>query len=245
MKLAQEFLKVPLAHRGLHDERADENSSLAFSYAVNAGYGIELDVHVISDGSLLVFHDRNLSRILNVDVDITSLSLNDRYQYLLPLSGEVIPTLSEVLEIVNGQVPLLIELKVDGPFNELLAEQTIKALEGYPAPHLIAIQSFNPFAMKYLRKNHPNKYAYGQLVANELEGYSKFTEYLFKTMKVTMISKPNFIAYNVDDFPNKYLRRKRRKGMPVLSWTIKSDELYAKAIQYADNVIFEKIRPTL
>jgi len=237
------FRRIRLAHRGLHDAVLDENSLGAFKSAVAHGYGIELDVHLTKDGTLAVVHDGNLSRVANLDISITAMTASDLAKTKLLLSGEAIPTLVQVLEVVQGKVPLLIEMKVDGAFDPALPEGIIEALSDYPDDGNIAVQSFNPYAMRWLRKNYPHRYPYGQLVSHDFEGQSRFTNFMFRTLLINLISRPLFTSMDVNYLPDKHIRRARRRGMNIICWTVDSDSKRQLAEREADNYIFERIRP--
>ncbi len=216
----------------------------AFEAAVEHGYGIELDVHIIKDGTIVVVHDNSLKRVTGFEVNVEDLTKEQLAQYPLSIGKQVIPTLKELLTMVAGRVPVLIELKVTGKFNPeqpVLPEGVLKVLEGYPNPENIAIQSFNPYAMGWL-KNHNAPYMLGQLASPKLEGQSKFVEWMFRTLNVLKISKADFVAFDILYLPSRHVARKKKKGYPILTWTVDSPEKLATARQYANNVIFEKIR---
>ncbi len=237
------FLKRPLAHRGLHDERCDENSLSAFKAAVEHGYGIELDVHLMKDGTLAVVHDNDLSRVAGLTRCISEMTKADLEQTSLLLSKEKIPTLDQVLEVVEGRVPLLIEMKVDGDFNPQLPQSILKLLEKYPMTNNIAIESFNPYAIRWLSKNHAKEYPYGQLISLGLENLGGFAAWMFRSLNIRFISKPSFIAFDINFMPYKKLRRLRRRGMTVISWTIDSEDKRKLAEKESSNYIFESIKP--
>ncbi len=244
MKSFTSFLKTPLAHRGLHDDQKAENSMAAFEAAVEHGYGIELDVHIIKDGTIVVVHDNALKRVTGFEVNVEDLTREQLAQYPLSVGQQVIPTLQGLLTMVQGRVPVLIELKVTGDFNPeipLLPEGVLKVLEGYPNPENIAIQSFNPYVMRWLH-DHQAPFMLGQLSSRKLEGQSKFVEWMFGSLNVLKISKADFIAFDILYLPSRPVARKKKKGYPILTWTVDTKEKLATARQYADNVIFEKIR---
>lgn len=236
------FTKTPLAHRGLHDAHLSENSLGAFKAAVDHGYGIEMDVHTLKDGGLVVVHDNNLKRVTGFDVNVEDLSEADLKRYPLLIGGETIPTFKQLLEVVAGKVPLLVELKVTGDFNPELPKRVLFALEGYPHPENIALESFQPYCMKWLREN-TIKYPLGQLASNKLDGQTKMVQWLFRTLFVCYISKPDFVAYDILYMPSRFVKRARRRGHPIVAWTVDTMEKYELSRKYADNVIFENIRP--
>lgn len=236
------FTKTPLAHRGLHDTNLCENSLGAFKAAVAHGYGIELDVHTLKDGGLVVVHDNNLKRVTGFDVNVEDLNAEDLKKYPLLIGGEIIPTFKQLLSVVKGKVPLLVELKVTGEFNPELPRRVLKALEGYPNPENIALESFQPYCMRWLKENSI-KFPLGQLASAKLDGQTKLIQWLFRTLRVCKISKPDFVAYDITYLPNRFVTRAKKKGIPVIAWTIDTKEKYELAKKVSDNVIFEKIRP--
>ena len=154
-QILDELLKWRFAHRGFHQKPVvPENSMTAFKRALDEGFGIELDVHLSKDGRLAVLHDASLWRTCGIDLYIEETNLEDAQIYFLEKSEERIPELCEVLELVGGKVPLIIELKVEEGNHRELTDAVMKALEGYEG--LYCIESFNPSAVGYLRKNYPD-----------------------------------------------------------------------------------------
>ena len=233
------FLEIPIAHRGLHEGNIDENSLTAYQKAIDKGYAIEIDVHLMKDGKLLIHHDENIKRITGFDLKISDLIEEDLIKYPMSLSKEKIPTLIEFLKLVNGKVPVLIEIKVDGKFNPLICDVLLENLKDYPNKDYIALQSFHPFAVKYL-KEHTDEYSVGQLATNKYEGYSKITEYLLSNLRLFNMSHADFISYDINGLPNKRVKKLHKK-YPLLCWTIDTKEKYDKSKQFADNIIFEFI----
>ena len=140
------LVEQPIAHRGLHDKDTPENSLAAFSKAIEAGYPIELDVRLIADGTVVVFHDNSLSRLTENDGYIKFLNKEDLKYLTLKDSEEKIPTFEEVLNLVNGQVPLLIEVKNESKVGQL-ESKVIELLKDYKGEY--AVQSFNPYVLEY------------------------------------------------------------------------------------------------
>lgn len=239
------FTSTPIAHRGLHDDNIDENSMTAFRLAIENNYGIETDVHLLKDGVVAVHHDSNLNRVCGVNVKIENLTSDELKKYPLKKTGEVIPTLPELLSLVDGKVPLLIELKgVFGFFSKKLGKAVLRDLSNYAKKDMIALQSFDCFIMEWLGKNQTD-FPYGQLaskgdIANPKP--SILMDFMGK-LHCAKISKPEFIAYDILSTPNKYIQKYLDLGTPVLSWTVNSPEKLELARKYTSNVIFEKIRP--
>ncbi len=243
MQSFEKFLSTPIAHRGLHDDKFEENSLSAFRAAVENGFAIETDVHLLTDGVVAVHHDKSLKRTCGKDIDIETLSSADLKDYPMTLGGEIIPTLPQMLELVAGQVPILIELKtLCGYKNNDLARAVLRDLASYPYKDVIALQSFDFFAVKWLRKNQ-NEYPYGQLASGvgEIGKTPKLLNDFMGNLHCCKISKPMFIAYDVRNTPSKYMQAYKDKGTPIINWTINSKEKVDTAKRYADNLIFENI----
>jgi len=158
-RLDPAFLRIPLAHRALHDaaQGRPENSRSAIAAAIDAGYGIEIDVQLSSDGQAMVFHDYDLARLAKDSGPIQQRSASDLARVVLRGSDEGIPTLNEVLDLVAGRVPLLIEIKdQDGAMGAnvgRLEQAVAKAVHGYDGP--LALMSFNPHAVQQLAIHAP------------------------------------------------------------------------------------------
>ncbi|HIT62490.1 MAG TPA: glycerophosphodiester phosphodiesterase, partial [Candidatus Caccovivens faecavium] len=138
------LVETPIAHRGLHDKVSPENSLSAFEKAVENGYAIELDVQLLADDTVVVFHDESLSRMTGNDGYIKFLNKEDLKVLKLGNSKEHIPTFEEVLKLVNGRTPLLIEIKNQFKVGKL-EQKVIALLKDYKGEY--AVQSFNPFSL--------------------------------------------------------------------------------------------------
>lgn len=228
-----------IAHRGMHDikEGIPENSMIAFEKAIQNNYIIELDVHILKDGNVVVFHDDNLKRLTNMDVMIKDMNYNELKRLKLQNTEQRIPLLEEVLNLINGKVPVIIELKYDNKCG-LLEEKVIKILKSYHGKY--ALKSFNPLAVNYIRKKAP-EIVRGQL-ASDFKGKKMniFKRIFLSNMLFNIISRPDFISYDVKALPNKRLA-KIRKNKIVLGWTIRDKETLKKAKKYCDNFICENI----
>ncbi len=234
------FIDTPIAHRGLHNDKVSENSLSAFNLAIEKGYAIEIDIHLLKDGSIAVVHDSNLKRVTGHDVIIEDLNKEDLINYPLILNGEKIPLLEEVLSLIDGKVPLLIELK-GSTLNKELCDTLLKMLKDYQHKEYIALQSFNHKMVKYLKK-HTKEYSVGFLCSNHLGDIkSKFIEKLLVQMELLTYMNADFISFDINFLPNKYVSNKIKKGYQVLTWTINTNEKLDKAKQVADNIIFENI----
>lgn len=228
------LLSKPFAHRGVHNE-FPENSLPAFAKAVELNMGIELDVHLTTDNKVVVFHDDNIKRMTGENVYIKLSSYEELKKYNLSGTNYTIPLLSEVLSLVSGKVPILIELKTNNNMKKLVAELK-KLLSNYKGE--IFIQSFDPFALNKCYKKMP-QYLRGQLssfFANDRVSLLKKVS--IKKLLFKKISHIDFVSYNLENLPNKYVNK---TNMPVLAWTVKTEEDYKKAKETANNMIVDNV----
>ncbi len=234
------LLKTPIAHRGLNNDNIPENSLMAFTEAVKCGYNIELDVQMLATGEIVVFHDENTLRLTGQDNLIQSLKYEDIKKLRLSSTSQQIPTFEQVLSVVDGKVGILIEIKNHKNIG-ILEDKLINILKNYNGAH--AIQSFNPFIIKYIKKNAP-QIPCGQLSSYfENENMSKFLKFILKHMFLNHFIKPDFISYNVEQLPNKYVRKFRH--IPLLAWTVRSLQKWNSIKNYCDNIIFEGFLPNI
>lgn len=231
----------PIAHRGLHDFEIPENSLLAFKNAADHGFAIELDVRIIDDHTIIVFHDEKLSRMTDRDGYVANLKASDLNDIKLMKSEHGIPTFERVLEEVNGKVPLLIEIK-KAEQSFALEEALLQMLQSYRGDY--AVESFDPFSMQYFYKNAPT------IMRGQLASYFHHADFdasrrdkkRLKKLKYNDVSKPDFIAYKISNLPNKYVKN---AGLPVIAWTIRSELAAQKAREVCDNYIFEGFIPKI
>ncbi len=233
------------AHRGLHNNETDapENSRKAFALAVEKGYGIELDVQLTKDQIPIVLHDYNLKRACNSEVEVSSLTYEELQAYPLFQSQERIPTLKEVLELVNGRVPLIIELKI--PWRaDPLCSKVAELLEGYKGFYVI--ESFNPFGLMWYRKHHPEVIR-GQLstdfIKEKIEG-NVVQYFLLKHLLLNFLTKPDFIAFHhvYKTALSFTICRKLFRTKPV-AWTIQTEEQLKGSQRYFELFIFDSFIP--
>lgn len=241
---ASPFLHRCFAHRGLHDadQGIPENSLAAFERAVEAGYGIELDVQLTSDGVPVVFHDAALSRMCAIDRRVDSLTFEQLKSYCLADTKEPIPAFSEVLSLVNGKVPLLVEIKMDHIDRNIPAAIN-ELLSGYSGDY--CIESFHPLALWWYRKNRPDILR-GQLSTHfnvENRTLSPL-QFLLGKMVLNLISRPDFISYN-----RRFCRDlslflcSRVFHAHAAGWVIRSEKELETCRKYFDMYIFEGFLP--
>lgn len=232
------------AHRGLHKEGVPENSMAAFRNALEHGYGIELDVHLMKDGRLAVIHDASLLRTAGVDVNIEELTVEDLENYRLENTQEKIPLLEDVLELFLGKAPLIVELK---PVNNCaaLCEAVCKLLDQYNGA--FCVESFDPRCIIWLKKNRPN-YIRGQLSENFLfNSKSKLALPLKCVMTWNLgnfLSNPDFIAYKFADRQNITVKLCRSLWrLQGVTWTLRTIDEYNCAVKEGWIPIFENFEP--
>ena len=234
------FLKDKIiAHRGYHNikENIPENSILAFKKAIRYKYVIELDVHILEDNTLVVFHDDNLKRVCGVDKNIDECTFDEIKDLKLFNTTCKIPLFEEVLKEVDGKVPLLIETKML-KYNSILEQELSKILDNYNG--LFAIQSFNPFSINWFKNNKKN-YIIGLLSSNFKKWNLCYPKKIIgKTLLLDLFLKVDFIAFDLKAMPNKYIDKKKNKKL-VLGWTIRCKEDYENANKYFDNIICENM----
>lgn len=232
-----------IAHRGLHskDKSVPENSMKAFELAVKYNYGIEMDINVLKDGTVVVFHDITLNRLTGKDGNLNDLTYEDVKDLSLLETSEHIPTLQEVVDFVDGRVPLLIELKPLGN-NVLLCEQFMEIMKDYKGTY--GIHSFNPGIVLWFKKHYPD-IPRGQITEffrNDLK-MKRIIKHLMKTMFFNHFTKPDFVNYGIHDLPNKYCDKAFRKGMCIISYAAKSQEELNMVKAHYDNAVFEFFIP--
>ncbi len=243
-KRRKDFLNVYYAHRGLHDNDTDapENSIAAFCRAVQAGYGIEMDVQLSKDGVPVAFHDFTLKRICGKEGKVCDYTWEELQSFRLCGSEETIPKFEDVLNEVRGRVPLIVELKVERA-NLALCPVVDAMLEKYHG--IYCIESFNPLVLRWYRQNH------GSVVRGQLsDGFLKSGEFqgplyfFLQNLMLNFITKPDFIAYN-----HKYektLSRRICRGLfrnLSVAWTIKSQEELDAVRDKFDIFIFDSFIP--
>ena len=232
------------AHRGLHDDNLPENSMAAFRAALEHGYGIELDIHLMKDGNLAVIHDTSLLRTAGVDVNITDLTAEDLENYRLGGTDEKIPLFPQVLDLYAGKAPLIIELKENGNAQELV-DAAVKAMEGYEGPY--CMESFDPRCIYELKKRHPHIIR-GQLNMDYFKEKDsplpKAVKWLVTNQAMNFLTKPDFIAYRFADrktFSN-FLAMKYWRLQGV-TWTLKTQKELDRAEAEGWLPIFEGFQP--
>ncbi|WP_461811913.1 glycerophosphodiester phosphodiesterase family protein [Faecalimonas sp.] len=241
-KTVLSFSKYAFAHRGYWDMEMNipENSLPSFQLAVEHGFGIELDLHLTKDGKIVVFHDDFLTRMCGVDFSVENTTYDVLSQYQLAGTSEKIPLFSEVLALVKGKVPLLIELKLPSS-NTALCSLVQKELEHYHGSYLI--QSFNSLGLLWFRKYAPHILR-GQLSANltKTEPTIPFIAcFAVKYLLSNVVTRPDFISYKLKDEKNiSLILHKYLLNTPIAVWTLHTETEISYAKAKYSIPIFEK-----
>ena len=222
------------AHRGLHGAGLAENSPAAFAAAIEAGLGIECDVQRSRDGQAMVFHDWELDRLTGASGTVIERSSAELGRIALKGGTDTIPTLRQVLDLVAGRAPLLIEVKSRRELRVApLCLAVRRVLEGYRGP--VAVMSFDPRVSLWFHRYSP-RIVHGLVVTEDgrrtLLARSKRHWSLW-------LGKPQFLAYDVRDLPSGFAAAQRRRGLPVLTWTVRDEALRDRAALHADAPIAE------
>lgn len=222
------------AHRGLHGDGLVENSPSAFAAAIQRGFGIECDVQRSGDGQAMVFHDWDLDRLTAETGAVMDRTAGALAAVPLTGTGDTIPTLRQLLDLVAGRVPLLIEVKSKREHRITgLCMAIRRALEGYRGEH--AVMSFDPRVSRWFAEQSP--FTVRGLVVTE-ENARTLSGNVRRHLALWH-ARPDFLAYDVRDFPSKFAAHQRRRGIPVTAWTVRSTELRTKAAVHADAPIAE------
>jgi glycerophosphoryl diester phosphodiesterase len=238
----------PIAHRGLHDASAGfiENTATAFSAAVAAGYGIECDLQVSADGEAMVHHDDALGRLTEGSGALAAMNAAAIQAVRFKQTGDRILTLGELCDLVAGRAPLLIELKSRFDGDLRLVTRAAAVLARYQGP--AALMSFDPAPIAALRSIAPaltrgivaeRHYAHA-----EWAGLSAAQKFRLAHLLHAPSTRPQFVAYAVKDLPapGPWVAR-TLLGLPLLTWTVRSEDDRRRAVRYADQMIFEGFRP--
>ncbi len=230
-----DFLKSNIiAHRGAFNNKdIPENSIKAFEKAIEKNYIIELDVHILKDNTIVVYHDDNVKRLTGVDKSIIDFNYSQLKELSLLNTKYKIPRLIDVLELVNSKVPIIIEIKFDRKTG-VLEKELVKILDNYKGK--FAVKSFNIFSVKWFKKNRPN-YVRGFLINYN---YHILKEVFISNMFLLGVAKPDFLSVNYK-FYNKKKITKLRDKLILLAWTIKNKETYELVKNSFDNLICENI----
>jgi glycerophosphoryl diester phosphodiesterase len=242
------WLKRPYAHRGLHDAAKGivENSVSSVRAAMGAGYAIEVDLQCAAGHVPVVFHDAILDRLTGQTGPVAALSADALSRIPLRHSQDCIMSFPDLLALVNGFVPLVLEVKSTWTGDGKFEAHIVHMLASYPGP--VAVMSFDPHSLKAFREIAP--LLPRGLVADRFDDESHWSQLTIwqriamRNLLTSAIAWPNFIAYDIAALPAVApLAARFLFGLPLLAWTVRTAEERERALRYADAMIFESIRP--
>ena len=242
-KQMKKYKSLYYAHRGLHNDERAENSMSAFKAAVDAGYGIELDIRLSKDGKLVVFHDDTLDRVCGREGKVIDFTADELATFKLRGTDDGVPLFSDLLSLVDGKVPLLVEIKED-PGNSAVSEAACQMLSQYNGEFIV--ESFNPLSLRTVKKNCPD-FLRG-ILSHRYYQYEQFRKPLFfllQSLMLNFLCRPAFVAYDhkhAKAFGLRFVRFLFR--VPTLAWTVCSPEEEKVARENGfDGIIFENYIP--
>ncbi|MCB1495757.1 MAG: glycerophosphodiester phosphodiesterase [Bauldia sp.] len=238
----------PIAHRGFHDAAAGriENTLSAADAAIARNFAIECDLQLSGDGEAVVFHDDTLDRLTDATGPIHGKPLAELKSATIKGTGDRIPTLAELLGLVAGRVPLVIELKPQAGAEPLLEQRTVELLHPYEGP--LAVMSFDPRSVRAMRSLAPALPR--GMVADRFDepgetGLSWGRRMALRHLLHAQAVRPDFIAYDINALPANAPLFLRHLGLPLLTWTVRTPAERALADRYADQIIFEGFDPAM
>jgi glycerophosphoryl diester phosphodiesterase len=227
--------EVPIAHRGLHDKTQGrfENTLSAARAAVEQGFAIEVDLHPSADGIPIVFHDHDLERLTGRTGSVRAHSAAELGTFFIGGTGDTIPTLRQLLEVVGGKVGLVLELKGEAGADAGFVEAVAETISGYPGP--LALMSFDHWLVADARRLVRDR-PIGLTADGNDERHDEHTAFAAQ-------ADVDFVSYGIVDLPCRFVSEFRESGKPVISWTIRTRELATKSALYADQITFEGFDP--
>jgi glycerophosphoryl diester phosphodiesterase len=235
MSLADFITAQPVAHRGFHDMNKSvwENTISAFSRAIDAGFAIECDLQYAADGNPIVFHDDDMERLCGIKGDVREKTAGELAMFSVGGTQDKIPSLRQLLRLAKGKVPLVLELKGRKGDDDGFADSVLEALDGYEGP--VALMSFDHWLLKDLKDlgcTYPVGLTAWGTTQKDFEAHGAAMDYGL-----------DFISYCVEHLPNPFITAQRAKGIPVITWTVRTDAARAHTFAEADQMTFEGFDP--
>jgi hypothetical protein len=232
-----------IAHRGVSGLELENTCPAFIAAGVKSYYGIETDVHVTADGELVVFHDDTLSRMCGVDEKTESKTLAELRSLTLGGTQEHIPSFREVLDLVDGRAPIIVEIKGTSMKNMRVCELTAEMLDTYAGAY--CIEAFNPIFVSWWKKNRKHVVR-GQLsnrMKKEDSGQSPLVNFLLTNLMLSFLARPDFVAYCAGNRKELSFRFARLLGAYPVGWTIRTEEDVEVCKKDFKAIIFENVRP--
>lgn len=232
----------PVAHRGLHDgvNGIVENTPSAFSAAIAGQYAIECDLQIAADGEAMVFHDGTLDRLTHEQGALAARASHDLKAVAFKSTGDRMITLGELCALAAGRVPLILELKSRFDGDTRLAARVAEVVQGYAGP--VAAMSFDPRVVRAIRASAPGlpRGLVAQSAPDGDAGNADKGRYAVDVLR----ARPHFLAWSVRDLPGFWpLFGRWALGLPLLTWTVRTEADRLRAKRWADQMIFEGFRP--
>jgi glycerophosphoryl diester phosphodiesterase len=236
----------PVAHRGLHDAAGViENTPSAFAAAAAANYAIECDVQITADGEAMVHHDDALGRLTNGSARLDAMTAAELKSVAFKATSDHMISLGELCDLVAGRVTLVIELKSGRAGDTRLPDRAASVLSDYKGA--AALMSFDPAQIARVRNRaaHLTRGIVAESAPAKLSGsLLARAQTALAYGHDALAARPQFIAYSVKDLPAALpLAGRHLRGMPLLTWTVRSDADRQRAARWADQMIFEGFRP--
>ena len=237
----------PVAHRGLHDAAGViENTASAFNAAIAGGYGIETDLQISADGEAMVHHDDAFGRLTEGSARLADMTAAEIKTVRFQQSADRILTLGELCDLVGARVPLVLELKSRFDGDRRLVQRTAAVLASYPGP--VAVMSFDPSLIEALRTTAPRLprgiVAERHYADHEWDRMPAAEKRHMAHLLHAWRTRPQFVAYSIKDLPAAApLIARMIFGLPLLTWTVRSEDDRRRAARWADQIIFEGNRP--
>lgn len=225
-----------IAHRGIHTGNIIENTIPAFSFALEKKVPIELDIHILKDGSLVVFHDENLKRLVGIDRNISDYTYDELKKITFPDTNIHIPLFEDVLDLISGKVLLVVEIKKSNIINyKKYCDKVISILKKYQ--YDFVVKSFDIRIVSYFLKK--TSYITGLLIANPKRDKGTFYDVLMNKKITLSILKPYFISVDYHIVDKRFVQLFRKKG-PVLVWTVCNLKILDRVKDKTDSYLIEK-----
>ncbi|MCF4099899.1 glycerophosphodiester phosphodiesterase family protein [Maritalea mediterranea] len=243
--MLQQIFARPIAHRGHHDvaNGIAENAKSAFVSAIANRYSIECDLQLTGDNQAIVFHDEKLDRLTPHSGHVADISMGQATRIPLKesIEGDHIMSFAQLLEFVNGRVPLIVELKTQGTRNKKLAEAVHATAKDYLG--ILCFKSFDPDLIRHLHRLK-DKWPKGIVVERETPpGQTAWIGFRLRHLLHFPLSRPDFVSCDVDSLDLPAVRAFRASGRKVMSWTIDTPARWEKAMAEADQIVFEDVNP--
>uniref|UniRef100_A0A2A4YU73 Glycerophosphodiester phosphodiesterase n=1 Tax=OCS116 cluster bacterium TaxID=2030921 RepID=A0A2A4YU73_9PROT len=239
--------RLPITHRGLHNAEKSivENSRGSIEAAIEHGYAIEIDVRLTKDNQAIVFHDETLDRLIEKTGNVVDFTLPELLKMTYKMGGETIISFAQLLDIVAGQVPLIVEVKSFANNIGPLEAHIASLMQDYKGD--ICIMSFNPFTIKEFKRVAPRIIrgivAEYNMTPQDWPGTNSLTRFLFKNLLHWPLTRPDFISYHVHDLPRLSVSIAKGFGIPIITWTVKSPQDAEYSAKHADQITFEQFLP--